>query len=159
MYNELEKNYQTKLEEGLTAPKPDVAVLLSNAQAMLTKYDEAIAMVEKAAPLNPLYDDVARVRTARSPLRYINPAMKEGNVAKARNAFAAFRGNWPGIRDFVKMRSADAYDSVEKGIADPDAALKSPQPPADQVTALVNAMMGKIIGVAFALTTDARKPA
>jgi tetratricopeptide (TPR) repeat protein len=157
MYNELEKNYQSKIEEGLNEPKPDLTVLLSNAQAMLAKYDQAIAMVEKAAPLNPLYDDIARVRIARSPLRYINPAMKEGNVAKAQKSFAAFRANWPGIRDFVKMRSADAYDTVEKGITDLDAALKSPQPSADQVAGLVNGMMGKINAVAFQLTTEARK--
>src|SRR5436190_10411563 len=49
MYNELEKNYQAKIEEGLNAPKPDVSGLLSNAQAMLAKYDQAIAMVEKGA--------------------------------------------------------------------------------------------------------------
>jgi tetratricopeptide (TPR) repeat protein len=159
MYNELEKNYQTKIEEGLKAPKPDVPGLLSNAQAMLAKYDQAIAMVEKAAPLNPLYDDIARVRTARSPLRNVNPAMKEGDVARARKAFAAFRANWPKIRDFVKMRSADAYDTVEKGIPDLDAALKGPQPSPDQVAGLVNGMMGKINGVAFQLTTEARKPA
>jgi len=29
---------------------------------MIGKYDEAIAMVSSAAPLNPLYDDVARLR-------------------------------------------------------------------------------------------------
>src|SRR5436190_5169602 len=138
MYNELEKNYQTKIEEALEATKPDISTALANAQAMLAKYDEAIAMVAKAAPLNPLYDDIARVRTARSPLRFVNPAMKEGHVAKAQKAFAAFRGNWPGIRDFVKMRSAEAYDTVEKGMTDLDAALKSPQPSADQVAGLVN---------------------
>ena len=124
---------------------------------MLAKYDQAIAMVEKASPLNPLYDDIARVRTARSPLRIVNPAMKEGNVTKAQKAFAAFRANWPGIREFVKMRSAEAYDTVEKGITDLDTALKSPQPSADQVAGLVNGMMGKINAVTFQLTTEARK--
>ena len=157
MYNELEKNYQAKIEEGLNAPKANVAELLSNAQSMLASYDRAIAMVERAAPLNPLYDDIARVRTARSPLRFVNPALKEGDAARARKSFAAFRANWPGIRDFVKMRSADAYDTVEKGIVDLDAALKAPQPAADQVTALVNGVMGKINAVAFQLTTEARK--
>jgi hypothetical protein len=159
MYNELEKNYQSKIEEGLNAPKPDVPGLLSNAQAMLAKYDQAIAMVEKAAPLNPLYDDIARLRTARSPLRNINPAIKEGNVSKAQKAFAAFRTNWPGIRDFVKTQSAEASDTVERGIADLDAALKGQQPSADQVAGLVNGMMGKINAVVFQLTTEARKPA
>jgi len=157
MYNELEKNYQSKIEEALNAPTPDVSGALANAQAMLAKYDQAIAMVEKAPPLNPLYDDIARVRTARSPLRIVNPAMKEGHVTKAQKAFAAFRANWPGIRDFVKMRSAEAYDTVEKGITDLDTALKSPQPSADQVAQLVNGMMGKINAVTFQLTTEARK--
>lgn len=159
MYNELEKNYQTKIEEGLNAPTPDLASLLSNAQAILAKYDEAIAMVEKAAPLNPLYDDIARVRTARSPLRNINPAMKDGHVSKAQKALSAFRTNWPGIRDFVKMKSADAFDTVEKGVADLETALKSPQPSPDHVAGLVNGMMGKINAVVFQLTTEARKPA
>jgi tetratricopeptide (TPR) repeat protein len=157
IYNELEKNYQTKIEDGLKPPKPDVAALLANAQAMLAKYDQAIAMIEKAAPLNPLYDDVARVRTARSPLRFVNPAIKDGNVTHAQKAFAAFRTNWPGIRDFIKMRSADAFETVEKGIPDLAAALKAPQPSADQVAALVNGMIGKINAVAFQLTTEARK--
>jgi tetratricopeptide (TPR) repeat protein len=159
MYNELEKNYQAKIEEGLSAPKPDLAGLLANAEAMLAKFDQAIAMVEKADPINPLYDDIARVRIARSPLRNINPAMKEGNIPKAQRSFTAFRANWPAIRNFVQMRSADAYDAVEKGIADLEAALKSAQPSADQVAGLVNGMMGKINAVVFQLTTEARKSA
>jgi hypothetical protein len=83
--------------------------------------------------------------------------MKDGNVSHAQKAFAAFRTNWPGIRDFIKMRSADAFETVEKGIPDLAAALKAPQPSADQVAALVNGMMGKINAVAFQLTTEARK--
>ena len=55
------------------------------------------------------------------------------------------------------MRSADAFETVEKGIPDLAAALKAPQPSADQVAALVNGMMGKINAVAFQLTTEARK--
>jgi tetratricopeptide (TPR) repeat protein len=157
MYNDLEKNYQTKIEEALNAATPDVSVALANAQMMLAKYDQAIAMVEKASPLNPLYDDIARLRTARSPLRIVNPAMKEGDVTKAQKAFTAFRANWPGIKEFVKMQSAEAYDTVEKGIVDLDAALKSPRPAADQVAGLVNGMMGKINAVTFQLTTEARK--
>ena len=157
MYNELEKNYQSKIEEELNAAKPNMSELLSNAQAMLASYDRAIAMVEKAAPMSPLYDDIARIRTARSPLRYVNPAMKEGQVAKAQKAFAAFRTNWPGIRELIKTRSGDAYDAVEKGIPELDTALKAAQPSAEQVAGLVNGMMGKLNGVSFALTTEARK--
>src|SRR4051794_30731465 len=37
MYNELEKNYQVKIEEGLNAAGPDVTAVLANVQAMLAK--------------------------------------------------------------------------------------------------------------------------
>jgi tetratricopeptide (TPR) repeat protein len=76
MYDELEHHWQAKIAEGLKAPHPDAAALLADAQMMLTKYDEAIAMVEKAAPLNPLYDDVARLRMVRANLRELGPALK-----------------------------------------------------------------------------------
>jgi hypothetical protein len=159
MYNQLEKNYQTKIEEGLNAPKPDVADLLSNAQAMLAKFDEAIAKVSAGAPLSPLYDDVARLRIARSPLRVVNPAMKDGDAQKARKAFATFRANWSSVSAFVKTQSAEAYGAVEKAIPDLDAALKSQSPAIDQVTPLVNTIIGKINGVVFQLTSEARKSA
>ena len=55
------------------------------------------------------------------------------------------------------MRSAEAYDAVEKSVPDLDAALKSSQPSAEQVTMLVNGMMGKINAVVFQLTNEARK--
>jgi hypothetical protein len=41
---------------------------------------------------------VTWVGTARSPLRHVNPATKEGHVGKAHNAFAVFGANWPGLR-------------------------------------------------------------
>jgi len=34
-----------------------MTALLADAQAMLAKYDEAIDLIAKAAPLNPVYDD------------------------------------------------------------------------------------------------------
>jgi len=82
MYAALEKNYQTRIAEGLKAPKPDFAKLLPDAKAMLAKYDEAITMVEKGAPLNRLYDDVAHLRIVRSHLREVNPALKAGRVTR-----------------------------------------------------------------------------
>ena len=57
------------------------------------------------------------------------------------------------------MQSAEAYETVEKAILDLDAALKTPQPTAEQVAGLVNGMMGKINGLVFQLTTEARKSA
>ncbi len=74
MYKELEQTYQAKIEKELSAPNPDTAAVLVDAQAMLGKYDEAISMVEKGEPLNPLFDDVARLRIVRSNLREVVPA-------------------------------------------------------------------------------------
>jgi len=78
LYNDLEHNFQSRITEGLNAPSPNTAALLSDAQAMLAKYDEAIGMVAKASPLNRLYDDVARLRIERAHLREVNPALKAG---------------------------------------------------------------------------------
>ena len=122
--------------QGLEAPNPDVAALLADAQAMLAKYDEAIAMVEKAAPLNPLYDDVARLRIVRAHLREVIPALKAGNFAKARKSFAAFDSNWDSIEDLIKARSADAYVAIEKGMIEIEQALMPDKPDVAQVTAL-----------------------
>src|SRR5580765_5374122 len=66
MYNALEREMQAKLTAGLNEASPNVPDLLPLPKAMLAKYDEAIAMVEKAQPLNPLYDDVARLRIVRA---------------------------------------------------------------------------------------------
>src|ERR1700726_283484 len=62
MYNALEREMQAKLAAGLSEATPNVTDLLPLAKAMLAKFDEAIAMVAKAEPLNPLFDDVARLR-------------------------------------------------------------------------------------------------
>ena len=109
MYQVLEHGYQDKIAKALAEPSPDIAALTADAQGMLAKYDETIALVEKAAPLNPLYDDIARLRIVRANLREVNPALKAGNIAKARKSFMAFDDNWDSIEDLIKARSQDAY--------------------------------------------------
>ena len=143
MYNELEKNYQARITAGLTSPKPDTTALLTDAQAMLAKYDEAISMVEKAAPLGPLYDDVARLRIVRANLREVPPALKAGNIAKARKSFEAFNGKWGSIAPLIRARSQDASDTIEKGMIDIKRALMPGTPDTDQLTALVTGVMNK----------------
>ena len=49
MYDELEKNLQERITQGLASPNPDVAALTTDAQTMLAKFDEAIANAEKSA--------------------------------------------------------------------------------------------------------------
>jgi hypothetical protein len=143
MYDLLEHNYQSKIAKALDAANPDTAALLADAQVMLAKYDEVIGLVSKAAPLNPLYDDIARLRIVRAHLREVIPAMKAGDVAKARKSFEAFDDAWDSIEDLIKARSADNYVAVEKGMIEIEQALTPDKPDPAKVTALVNEVMAK----------------
>jgi hypothetical protein len=156
MYDELEHHWQAKIADGLKAPQPDSTALLADAQMMLTKYDEAIAMVEKAAPLNPLFDDVARLRMVRANLREVAPALKTGEIAKARKSFGAFEAKLPSVDGLIKMRSQQSYDDIEKGVAQIKTALKPEKPDVDQTVGLVNGVMDKYNAVVTDITKDAR---
>ena len=160
MYGELEHKYQKEIADGACrlrrGSRSSYAPLFADAQAMLAKYDEAIHMVETAAPLNRFYDDVARLRIVRAHLRKVNPALKEGNLAKARTSFAAFNDNWDSIEDLVKARSADAYTAIEKGMIDIERALMPEKPNVEQVTALVTGVMDKYNAIVAEVTKDAR---
>lgn len=156
MYDELEHHWQAKIEEGLKSSRPDTAALLSDAQTMLAKYDEAIAMVAKAPPLNPLYDDVARLRIVRANLREVSPALKAGNMAKARRSFAAFEAKLPSVDGLIKARSQETYDNIEKGLPQLKSALMPDKPDVDQAVGLVNGVMDKYNMVVTEVTKDAR---
>jgi len=156
MYNELELNYQARIAKGLESATPDKDALLTDAQAMLAKYDEAISAVQKAPPLNPLFDDVARLRMVRASLREVTPDVKAGNFAKARKAYAEFDDKWDSIEDLIKARSADSYTEIEKAMIQVESALKPEKPDADQVTGLVKGIMDKYNAVVADITKDAR---
>ena len=85
-------------------------------------------------------DDVARLRIVRAPLRVVVPALKAGNVEKARKSYEAFDTNWDSIEDLIKARSADAYVAIEKGMIQIEQALMPDKPDVAQVTALVAAV-------------------
>jgi tetratricopeptide (TPR) repeat protein len=142
LYQVLELELQAKISTALDAPQPDMSALLSDAQMMLAKYDEAIEVVAKAPPLNPIYDELARLRIVRAHLREVNPALKAGNIAKARKSFEAFNDQWFNIEDFVRAQSLDAYVAIERGmLAVEDALLMTEKPAVDQVITLVTAVM------------------
>ena len=141
LYEALELDLEAKITKELARPRPDGAALLSDAQAMLAKYDELIDLVVKGAPLNPLYDDVARLRIVRAHLREVVPALKAGNLAKARKSFMAFDDTWDSIEDLIKAKSGDAYVAIEKGMIEIEQALMPEKPEVAQVTALVTAVM------------------
>ena len=142
MYQILELDLQAKISKALDTPRPDMVSLLSDAKTMLAKYDEAIDIVAKAAPLNPIYDELARLRIVRAHLREVNPALKTGNMAKARKSFEAFNDQWFDIEDFVRAQSLDAYVTIERGmLAIEDALLMTEKPDVERVMALVTAVM------------------
>jgi hypothetical protein len=123
---------------------------------MLAKFDELVAMVEKAAPLNPLYDEVARLRIVRAHLREVPPALKAGNFVKARKSFKNFDDNWDSIEDLIKARSADAYVAIEKGMIEIEGALMPEKPDVAKATALVNDVMTRYNAVLGEIAKDAR---
>ena len=156
MYDTLEHVLQARIEKALNAPNPDVSALLADAQTMLVKYDEAIDMVAKGAALNPLYDDIARLRMVRAHLREVVPALKAGNFDKARKSFAAFDATWDSIEDMVKARSADDYVAIEKGMIEIEKALMPEKPDVAAATALVNGVMAKYNVTVTELIKEAR---
>jgi hypothetical protein len=156
LYDTLEHNYQAKIEKALAGLNPDFAMTLSDAQAMLAKYDQAIDLVSKAMPLRPGYDDVARLRIVRAHLREVNPALKTGNIAKARASFMSFNDRWDSIEDLIKERSSDAYVAIESGMIKIEQALAADKPDAAQITALVNDIMRQYNDQLAEVAKDAR---
>jgi hypothetical protein len=155
-YNEIEHHYQSAITDALKKPNPDTMPILADAKAMLAKYDEMLAFVEKAPPLNRLYDDVARLRIERAHLREVTPALKAGNVEKAKKSFNAFNDNWDNIEDLVKERSRESYDSIEKGMVTIERQLMPAKPDVDAVTASVNEVMTEYNKVVAQITREAR---
>jgi hypothetical protein len=143
MYDVIEHTYQARIAKALEAAEPDTAAILTDAKTMLAKFDDAIGLVSKAQPLNPLYDDVARLRIVRAHLREVVPALKAGNVAKARKSYMEFDENWDSIEDLIKARSSDNYVAVEKGMIEIEQALMPEKPDVAKVTALVNEVIAK----------------
>jgi septation ring formation regulator EzrA len=156
MYNALEREMQAKLTAGLNESTPNVPDMLALAKAMLAKYDEAIAMVERSQPLSPLYDDVARLRIVRAHLREVNPALKAGDLAKARKSFAAFDDKWDSIEDLVKERDIKAYNTIEEGMTNIGLALKPASPDVTKVQTLVSGVMDEYNKIVQQVTREAR---
>jgi hypothetical protein len=155
-YETLEHGFQARIDKAFGAPSPDAAALLSEARAMLVKYDEAVDLVSKSPPLNPLYDDIARLRIVRAHLREVVPALKAGNFDRARKSFSAFDSTWDSIEDMVKAHSADDYVAIEKGMIEIEKALMPEKPDLAAATALVNGVMAKYNATVAALVKEAR---
>ena len=156
MYKDLEGGFQNRITQGLNSAAPDTAALLADAKAMLAKFDEEVAAIENASPLNRLFDDVARLRIVRAHLREVTPALKAAKIAKARASFQAFDDNWDSIEDLVKERSSESYVAIESGMIAIERALMPAQPNADAVITLVAGVMDKYNQIVAQITKEAR---
>jgi hypothetical protein len=116
-----------------------------------------LARLANAAPLNPVYDDVARLRIVRAHLREVTPALKAGNFAKARKSFESFEDGWFNIEDFVRAQSLDAYVAIETGMVQIEQALLMSDPPdVAAVTSLVAGVMNQYNAVVTEVQKEAR---
>ena len=111
---------------GLLQAAPDPGQLIAQLQAMLAKYDEAIVLSDTGPPISPLFDDVARIRIARAPLRTVPDALKAGDLGRARAGFGEFQARWPEVRPLFDQRSADASREVDAALGDADRVLMAP---------------------------------
>jgi hypothetical protein len=90
-------------------------------------------------------------------LRDVTPALKAGNLAKARKSFEAFEDGWFNIEDFVRAQSLDAYVAIEGGMVQIEQALlMSDQPDVAAVTGLVGGVMTQYNGVVTEVQKQAR---
>jgi hypothetical protein len=157
MYDKIELDLQARITKALDAPSPDLPKISADLQEMIGKYDEAIAMASSGAPLNPLYDDIARLRIERSHLREVTPALKAGNLAKARKSYEAFDSGWDPIEDLIKARSADAYVAIEKGMIQIEQALMPDKPDVAQVTSLIGTVTTQYNAALALVVKEARE--
>jgi hypothetical protein len=156
VYKELEGGFQNRITAGLNSATPDATALLADAKAMLAKFDDEVAAIEKAPPLNRLYDDVTRLRIVRAHLREVTPALKTGKLAKAKDSFTAFDDNWDSIEDLIKERSTDAYVAIESGMIEVEKALMPAQPNVDNLITLVAGIMDRYNQIVAQITKEAR---
>ena len=156
LYQVLELDLQAKITKALDVANPDVPQLVSDAQTMLAKYDDVIDLVANAPPLNPIYDDLARLRIVRAHLREVSPALKAGNLAKARKSFEAFDDMWFDIEDFVRAQSLDAYVAIERGMLQIEEALMPEMPDIARVQTFVAGVMSQYNTVVTEVQKQAR---
>jgi hypothetical protein len=157
VYRVLELEFQPRITKALDGSNPEISEVLMDVRAMLVKFDEAVRLFANAAPLNLLYDDVARLRIVRAHLREVTPALKAGNLAKARKSFEAFEDGWFNIEDFVRAQSLDAYVAIETGMVHIEQALLlTDQPDVAAVTGLVGGVMNQYNAVVTEVQRQAR---
>jgi len=89
-------------------------------------------------------------------LREVVPAMKAGDVAKARASFNKFNDKWDSIEDLVKERSADGYTAIESTMIKLERPLMADKPNQAEVEQLVTGIMRPYNDALAQVVKDAR---
>lgn len=155
-YQEVEGVYQRKIEEMLRETNPNLAEIVPLAETMLAKYDEAIKNSETGADLSTLFDDVAAIRLARAGLRAAGPALKAGDVARARSSFEAFQKAWPDVKGIVQQRSGDTAQGIDAAIAQAATAFQRGDATAAALSPLIDAVTERYNAGLTLVVTEAR---
>src|SRR5438067_414264 len=143
-YQDIEQNWQAKITEAFDAPHADAQTRLPMARSMIAKYDEAIQTSQNGPAISPIFDAVADLRIARAPLRGVPSALTANNMTKAAASFAEFTQRWGGVAAEAKIRSAEAENEVEQGIAAVNSALRQTSAVAATVTPLVSRVQNRV---------------
>ena len=94
-------------------------------EELAARYDDAIELSKNGIPLNPLFDDVATLRTIRADLRITTSALGDGKVDKAKEHYAKFKEGFDStvepmlaVRDFNNEADTEkAVDAAADGFA------------------------------------------
>lgn len=121
LYAEIESHYEADIVAALNGANPDAKQIMPMLQAMIGRYDEAIRLSDTGAPLSPLFDDLATLRTARAPLRTVSPALKAGDEAKANAGLAEFKQRWSTAQPVMARYAPDAVQQTTAALAQLDA--------------------------------------
>ncbi|MCX6023371.1 MAG: hypothetical protein NTZ05_16910 [Chloroflexi bacterium] len=141
LYGEIETHYEVDIAKALEAAKPDPAAIIPQLREMIGQYDQAIKLSDTGPAISPIFEDVAVVRIVRAPLRTVSPALKAGNVEKAKVGFAAFKAHWSEAVPYFKARSSEAYQETDAALTKADTAMSVAVVNAAEAGPLVDALM------------------
>jgi hypothetical protein len=153
-----EGNLQVKIVTALKASQPNMAALAVDAKALASQYDTFIAAAAKLPPLNPLFDDVARLRIARAQMRAVDIAIRANDFSRARTELAIFSGKIGGIKPILVQRSPETWDAFTKEFPPLQMEIASANPNVSKCLAHIRAIMSKYTRALTVLTRDAAQP-
>jgi hypothetical protein len=153
-----EGNLEIKMTTALRASQPNMATLTVDAKALAALYDTFVAATAKLPPLNPLFDDVARLRIARAQMRAVDIALRGNDFSKARRELVIFNGKIGGIKPILVQRSPETWDAFTKEFPLLQMEIASANPNVKKCLEHIRAIMSKYTRALTVLTRDAAQP-